>query len=161
MRLSEQLDVSLALYPALRQSSLYPTAGYTTTFPIHSQASVDHPPQSSAEVEGRVELFICSPAGPSWDCYRVKTFQIPHPDLTWPPQSCCFPFSSTGRFCSTNMATDKTSTVHKLQIMFHCDHYLRQTFHVITTRRVISVRPMAHHLWNKYSGVCYNECNWF
>ena len=26
----------------------------------------DHPPPSSAEVEGRVELYICSPSGPSW-----------------------------------------------------------------------------------------------
>ena len=27
---------------------------------------VDHPPPSSAKVEGRVELYICSPSGPSW-----------------------------------------------------------------------------------------------
>jgi len=27
---------------------------------------VDHPPPSSAEVEGRVELYICSPSGPTW-----------------------------------------------------------------------------------------------
>ena len=27
---------------------------------------VDHPPPSSAEVEGRVELYICSPSGPLW-----------------------------------------------------------------------------------------------
>ena len=27
---------------------------------------VDHPPASSAEVEGRVELYICSPSGLSW-----------------------------------------------------------------------------------------------
>ena len=27
---------------------------------------VDHPPPYSAEVEGRVELYICSPSGPSW-----------------------------------------------------------------------------------------------
>jgi hypothetical protein len=27
---------------------------------------VDHPPLSSAEVERRVELYICSPSGPSW-----------------------------------------------------------------------------------------------
>ena len=27
---------------------------------------VDHPPQSRAEFEGRVELYICSPSGPSW-----------------------------------------------------------------------------------------------
>jgi hypothetical protein len=26
----------------------------------------DHPPSSSAEVEGRVELYIYSPSGPSW-----------------------------------------------------------------------------------------------
>ena len=28
--------------------------------------AVDHPPTSSAEAEGRVELYICSPSGPSW-----------------------------------------------------------------------------------------------
>ena len=27
---------------------------------------VDHPPSSSAEVKGRVELYLCSPCGPSW-----------------------------------------------------------------------------------------------
>ena len=27
---------------------------------------VDYPPPSSAEVEGRAELYICSPSGPSW-----------------------------------------------------------------------------------------------
>jgi len=27
---------------------------------------VDQPPPSSAEVEGRVELYIYSPSGPSW-----------------------------------------------------------------------------------------------
>ena len=27
---------------------------------------VDHPPSSSAEVEGRVELYTCSPSGSSW-----------------------------------------------------------------------------------------------
>ena len=27
---------------------------------------VDHPPPSSVEVEGRVQLYICSPSGPSW-----------------------------------------------------------------------------------------------
>ena len=27
---------------------------------------VDHPPQSCAEVEGRVELYVYSPSGPSW-----------------------------------------------------------------------------------------------
>jgi len=28
--------------------------------------AVDHPPSSSAEVEGSVELYICSPSGTSW-----------------------------------------------------------------------------------------------
>ena len=27
---------------------------------------VDHPPPSRAEVEGRVELYVCSSFGPSW-----------------------------------------------------------------------------------------------
>ena len=27
---------------------------------------VDHPPPSSAEVEGTIELYLYSPSGPSW-----------------------------------------------------------------------------------------------
>ena len=27
---------------------------------------VDHPPPSSAEVKERIELYLCSPSGPSW-----------------------------------------------------------------------------------------------
>jgi hypothetical protein len=27
---------------------------------------IDHPPPSSAEVKERVELYLCSPSGPSW-----------------------------------------------------------------------------------------------
>ena len=37
---------------------------------------VDHPPTSSAEVEGRVELYICSPSGPSWPV-RGRTLPLP------------------------------------------------------------------------------------
>ena len=47
-----------------------------------------HPPPSSAEVEGRVELYICSPSGPSWPvlgwtlplplspCYRYEWVKV-------------------------------------------------------------------------------------
>ena len=40
----------------------------TGSFPGVKQLGrgVDHPPPSSAEVEGRVELYIFSPSGPSW-----------------------------------------------------------------------------------------------
>ena len=36
----------------------------------------DHPPPSSAEVEGRVELYICSPSGPSWPVIG-RTLSLP------------------------------------------------------------------------------------
>jgi len=41
---------------------------YTGSFPRVKRTGrdVDLPPPSSAEVEGRVELYICSPSGPSW-----------------------------------------------------------------------------------------------
>ena len=29
-------------------------------------SGVDHPPSSSAEIKERVELYLCSPSGPSW-----------------------------------------------------------------------------------------------
>jgi len=40
----------------------------TGSFPGVKQLgrAVDHPPSSSAEVEGRVELYICSPSGSLW-----------------------------------------------------------------------------------------------
>ena len=40
----------------------------TGSFPgvKRSEHGVDHPPPSSAEVEGRVQLYICSPSRPSW-----------------------------------------------------------------------------------------------
>jgi hypothetical protein len=33
---------------------------------------VAHLPASSAEVKERVVLYLYSPSGPSWDCYRVN-----------------------------------------------------------------------------------------
>ena len=38
---------------------------------------------------------------------------------TWTPYTWWFPFSTTGKFCNTNMVNDKTSTVYKLEIMSH------------------------------------------
>jgi len=34
---------------------------------------VDHPLLSSAEVKARVELYLYSPFGPLWPCYRVNS----------------------------------------------------------------------------------------
>ena len=40
----------------------------------------DHPPSSSAEVEGRVELDICFPSGPSWPLPgRTLPLPLPYP----------------------------------------------------------------------------------
>ena len=41
-------------------------ASYTMVAGSFPGRGVDHPPQSSAEVKGRVELYICSSSGPSW-----------------------------------------------------------------------------------------------
>jgi len=40
----------------------------TRSFPGIKQPGhgVDHPPPSNAEVEGKVELYICSSSRPSW-----------------------------------------------------------------------------------------------
>jgi hypothetical protein len=35
-------------------------------FRTHPGCSIDYPPSSSAEVEERVELYLCSPSEPSW-----------------------------------------------------------------------------------------------
>jgi hypothetical protein len=40
------------------------------------ERDVDHPPLSSAEVEGRVELYICSPSGPSRPVYGELFFYL-------------------------------------------------------------------------------------
>ena len=34
----------------------------------------DHPPPSNAEVEVRVELYICSPSEPSWPVIRGELY---------------------------------------------------------------------------------------
>ena len=39
---------------------------------------IDHPPPSSAKVEGRVELYICSSSGPLWPILG-RTFSLPLP----------------------------------------------------------------------------------
>ena len=40
----------------------------TGSFPVVERPGrgADHPPPSRAKVDGRVELYICSPSGPSW-----------------------------------------------------------------------------------------------
>ena len=43
---------------------------------------VDHPLPSRAEVEGRVELYICSPSGPSWPVLG-RTLPLPFYLLGW------------------------------------------------------------------------------
>ena len=60
-RFSAPIQTSPGTHPA------YCTMG-TGSFPGVKRPGrgVDHPPPSNAEVEGRVELYICSPSGPSW-----------------------------------------------------------------------------------------------
>ena len=41
-----------------------------------------HPPPSSAEVEGRVQLYICSPSGPSWPVLG-RTLPLPFTYMCW------------------------------------------------------------------------------
>ena len=64
---------------------------------------VDHPPPSSAEVEGRVELYICSPYGPSW------------PALWWPLP---LPLPLTHRDRKTE-ADDTYEKLSRLSKVFH------------------------------------------
>jgi hypothetical protein len=59
-------------FPHPSRPALGPTQplynGYRVSFPGVKQPGrdVDHPSLSSAEVEGRVELYRYSPSGPSW-----------------------------------------------------------------------------------------------
>jgi hypothetical protein len=50
---------------------------------------VDHPPPSSAEVKERVELYLCSPFGPSWPVLGW-TLPLPLPFMTVTEQSSYF-----------------------------------------------------------------------
>jgi len=52
-------------WPQGPPSLLY--SGYQVSFPVVEwPGRDDHPPQSSAEVKERVELYLYSPSGPSW-----------------------------------------------------------------------------------------------
>jgi hypothetical protein len=56
---------------------------YTGSFPgvERSGRDIDLPPPSSAEVEGRVELYICSPSWPSWSVLGELTFTLLYGDF--------------------------------------------------------------------------------
>ena len=64
-RLGARFSASVQTGPGAHPASY--TMG-TASFPGVKRPGrgVDHPPPSSTEVEGRVELYICSPSGPSW-----------------------------------------------------------------------------------------------
>ena len=58
-----------ARFSAPVQTALWPTlySGYRVLTGVKRPGpGVDHPPQSSAEVKERVELYLYSPCGPSW-----------------------------------------------------------------------------------------------
>jgi hypothetical protein len=70
-RSGDRIPVGASLSPPLQTGPGAHPASYTMgigSFPGVKRPGrgVDHPPPSSAEVEGRVELYICSPSGPSW-----------------------------------------------------------------------------------------------
>ena len=73
-----------------------------------------HPP-SSTEVEGRVELYICSPSGPSW------------PVIGWP-----LPFTFT-------LSVSKGWT-RRVMVWFHYDARVRNK-----TRIMLKFWPIASH----------------
>jgi len=54
----------------------------------------DHPPPSSAEVEGRVKLYIYSPSGPLWPVLRwTFMWRTQNPQLTL-PRTILFPLTN-------------------------------------------------------------------
>ena len=70
-RSGDRIPVGARLSPPVQTGPGAHPASYTMgigSFPGVKRPGrgVDHPPPSSAEVEGRVELYICSPSGPSW-----------------------------------------------------------------------------------------------
>jgi hypothetical protein len=65
-------------------SLLYEYNGYRVSFPGVKRPGrgVDHPPSSSARVKERVELYLCSPSGPSWPVLG-RTLPLPLIEHRW------------------------------------------------------------------------------
>jgi hypothetical protein len=71
-RSGDRIPVGGEIFPYLSRPALGPTQPPIQWVSGLSRGvkwpgrDVDHPPPSSAEVEGRVELYIFTPFGPSW-----------------------------------------------------------------------------------------------
>ena len=86
----------------------------------------DHLTPSNADVEGRVELYICSPSGPSWSVLGLTLFYTRNNPCFWGIQCC-------------------TSTVVRIRatcnIISPAKHVLY--FHISTFRSMCAVHNMA------------------
>jgi hypothetical protein len=91
---------------------------------------VDHPPPSSAEVKERVELYVCSPCGPSWPVIGWPLPLYFTKDLT----------DSYGTYLANRLRTRQLSA------------YSDQTYDKITRESGIdSQEGWGCYFWNRYS----------
>ena len=74
----------------------------------------DHPPPSSAEVEGRVELYLYSPSGPSWP---VIGRPLPLPSV-------CVLFTSVAADLITQLTGHELDTPVIVKILRGASHFL-------------------------------------
>ena len=80
---------------------------------------VEHPPPSSAEVEARVQLYICSPSGRSWPVLG-RTLPLPLPFCLFLSFFCRF-FLFGGKICNVVKESNiKHDGLEKVRVMVVC-----------------------------------------
>ena len=113
--------------------------GYRVSFPGVKRPGrgVDHPPPSSVQVEGRVELYICSPSGTLW------------PVIGWPlPLRTIHRSNERPLWKQTSVTVNGHNAVYARVLSLFCLFLWQPP----GSKLVLTLRH-PHHKWRHVSGV--------